>query len=746
MNGELSKSSLLSRYATGFLSALGAVGIRLALDPYLGVYATFLPFALVLMLVARFAGRGPALLATAASTVGIEYFFVAPRHSFAIAEPGGATELVIFAVVGVLVSVFVGRMRESLISLEAAQKKLHRLSRLVDLSHDAIITADSRRVITGWNAGAREMYGWTEAEAIGRVIHHLLQSSNHQPVSEIDRILRRESRWDGELSHATRDGRRIEVDSRQVFAEGLDAKTAILEINRDISDRKHAEAVLRQSEERYRSLFEAMQEGFMLIEVVCDDSEKPVDWRYLDVNPAGESMIGRRREEIVGKTYREVFPASAREHWIRDLGEVALTGRPARVRQRQSAAGRYLDVIAFSPAPKQAAVVFTDVTEQMLAEDRLRHAQKMESVGTLAGGVAHDFNNLLTVILGNAASGLADRPDCEYLQAIVTASERAANLTRQLLAYAGKGQAVVQEVNLTQLVSDSQDLLATAALSKTRFTFDLDRELPSVEADPRQFQQVLMNLVINANEAIPADREGAVEISTGVSEITAGQIRERMRRYDAEPGAYVWLQVRDNGSGMSSATLARIFDPFFSTKFTGRGLGLAAVDGIVRSGKGCIDVQSAAGRGTTFRIYWPVLERHYRVPAASPAAAAEGRPATVLVVENEAMLRRMAAAMLTKSGFKVLEASDGAQALQVLAAAPSLPEIILLDLVMPVMTGDELLPILAQRYPGIKVVVSSAYPERTPAGHSPGDSVAAFLPKPYDVEKLRETIAEVLAA
>lgn len=613
------------RYIGGVLVVMVALGIRGALDPLLGAHSPYLPFALALILVARFAGRGPALLGTAVGTVSADWFFVAPRHSFAIGELGGGAGLILFALVGTLISLFVGHMRESLLRMSLAEQ------------------------------------------------------------------------------------------------------------------------VLRESEQRYRGLFESMQEGFMLGEIICDGAGKPVDWRFLDVNPAFEVMAGRKREDILRRTYRELFPDTAKEHWIAIFGEVALTRRSARVDQYQSATGRDLDAAVYSPGPNQFAAVLTDVTTRKKAEERLRQAQKLESIGVLAGGVAHDFNNLLTLIMGNASSALEEYPECVYSKEILCASKRATHLTQQLLAYAGKGQAVVDIVDVSRLVSQSSALLDASVPAKARLIYRLSDPVRCIEADPARVEQVLMNLVLNAGEAIPARSEGEIEISTGTSEIAEELARQQAPRYSVAPGPYVWLEVRDNGVGMDLETIGRIFDPFYSTKFAGRGLGLAAVDGIVRTAGGFINVQSSPGVGTTVRVLWPATEKRRQPVSSSVSGPSERRAAKILIVEDEEKVRKLASLMLRKSGYEVLEATHGQHAITTLAESVSPPDVILLDLAMPVMGGDELLPILAAKYPGIKIIVSSGYSEEEARRASSFDGVAAFLPKPYHATALRTVVAHVLA-
>jgi nitrogen-specific signal transduction histidine kinase/FixJ family two-component response regulator len=390
--------------------------------------------------------------------------------------------------------------------------------------------------------------------------------------------------------------------------------------------------------------------------------------------------------------------------------------------------------------------VSLDTTERRHAEESLRQTQRLESIGLLAGGVAHDYNNLLTVIMGNASAALAQRPNCEYTQAILDASERAAYLTKQLLTYAGKGQAVIKIIDLTELVSQATTLLYASVPKRVNLRFSLDKDLPGLEGDPSQVEQILMNLVINAGESILLKSDGLISIATSRSEVTPDMIRQRSGADGAVAGVYLCLEVRDNGSGMDAATMSRIFDPFFSTKFTGRGLGLAAVHGIVRGNRGFIDVQSSPGAGTTFRVFLPVSEKtRPKETASCPPRQQHQGGSTILVVDDEKMVRSMARMTLRHYGYEVLEAKDGQDALRVLANAPSPPSLVLLNLAMPVMGGDELVPILQVQYPALKIVISSGYPEEASRQSLPAGAIAGFLQKPYTVAALAKKIGEVLS-
>jgi signal transduction histidine kinase len=247
-----------------------------------------------------------------------------------------------------------------------------------------------------------------------------------------------------------------------------------------------------------------------------------------------------------------------------------------------------------------------DITERKEAEEHLRYAEKMESIGRLAGGIAHDFNNLLTIIMGNAHCALTEHPDSEHIQEILTGSQKAAYLTRQLLAYAGKGQFLAKKTfDLGDLVSRSMQLLSATVPRKVGLKFNQPADELLIEADPTQIEQIVMNLVINAGEAIPPDSDGRIELSVSPCDVTPEMISGHGKWWAVKPGRFVCLEVVDSGSGMDESTLAQAFDPFFSTKFTGRGLGLAAVQGLVRSCGGFINVQSSPGAGAAFRVFLP---------------------------------------------------------------------------------------------------------------------------------------------
>jgi signal transduction histidine kinase len=372
-------------------------------------------------------------------------------------------------------------------------------------------------------------------------------------------------------------------------------------------------------------------------------------------------------------------------------------------------------------------------------EEQLRQAQKLESLGLLAGGVAHDFNNLLTGILGNASLVLEmlspPEPERSMLEDVVRASERAAELTRQLLAYAGKGKFVVQPVHLSEVVREISQLVRSSIPRRVELKMDLPAELPLVEADPSQMQQLVMNLVINAAEAV-GEQIGTVELTTSV-------------RYMDSGGVSVCLKVCDTGCGMDESTRAQIFDPFFTTKFTGRGLGLAAVQGIVRSHGGSIQVNSRPECGSTFEVCLPAMDRHaglwqtLQAAKTPPALSGDG---IILVVDDEEIVRRTAKATLQRYGYTVLEAENGREAVELFERMQESVALVLLDLTMPIMSGEETYTRMKEISPSIPVIVSSGYDEMEAARHFGGEGVLDFIKKPYVAQSLAEKVKAAMRA
>ena len=430
---------------------------------------------------------------------------------------------------------------------------------------------------------------------------------------------------------------------------------------------------MRESEEKYRTLFEKMQSAFALCEGVPDAASRPSDYRLIETNPAFEQVTGLKTADVLGRTLGEVLP-NAGPFWLEPFARVLATGEALEFQRSFEAFGRHLSGVVYRTGPGRLACLFTDTTtrrqaeaEKTKMEAHLRHTQKLESLGVLAGGIAHDFNNLLMAILGNADLALAELPPTSparlNLVDIERASCRAAELCRQMLDYSGKGRFVIEPLNLSAIVSEMAQMIEVSISKKCHLRCDLPPSLPATEGDATQIRQVIMNLIINASEAI-ADTNGTIAVTTGVLECDREYLLDSYLGADRPEGTYVYIEVADTGSGMTKEIKTRLFEPFFTTKFTGRGLGLSAVLGIVRGHKGVIKVYSEPGRGSTFRIHFPTC----------PLAAAEPRPevpatvawrgsGTILVVDDEDHVRTVAERMLAR-GSKCLWLRMGSEALE----------------------------------------------------------------------------------
>jgi PAS domain S-box-containing protein len=388
-----------------------------------------------------------------------------------------------------------------------------------------------------------------------------------------------------------------------------------------------------------------------------------------------------------------------------------------------------------------------DISERKRLEEKLRQTAKLESLGILAGGIAHDFNNLLTGIVGNATLALEEAAPgsaiSDLLRSVVLAGERAAALACQMLAYSGRGQFRLDYVDLSALVWETLTLIDSALGKAVRLNLALAPDLPPVHADRTQLQQIVMNLAINAAEAV--NNKGEVSVCTGAAELDGTlHPNDVLGREGTAPpsGNYVFLEVRDSGAGMDAETLQRIFDPFFTTKSTGRGLGLAAVRDIVRSHHGAMRVSSLPGRGTTFEVYFPVCETP--PPPPGPGAPPGGYSGgLVLVVDDELYIRETVRRTLELDGYTVVCAAGSDEALELFHSLGTQIELAIVDLTMPGESGGDVVRRLRHLDPRLKVIASSGYAEAEVKSRFAG-MMDAFLPKPYRSDRLREIVASVL--
>jgi PAS domain S-box-containing protein len=518
----------------------------------------------------------------------------------------------------------------------------------------------------------------------------------------------------------------------------------------DITEQRRAEEALRKTAQELHEqaqLLDLTQDAILALRL---------DGTIEFWNRGAEECYGWRREEAIGQNAHELlrteFPepfAAIHEklategHWQGELLHTRRNGNKIYVASRWTARR------GAGEQPSGYLEITSDLTERKRVEEQLRQMQRVESLGILAGGIAHDFNNLLVGILGNASLALdimgRSTPVRKMLEDLITAGERAADLTRQLLAYAGKEQLATQSVNLSAVVMDLAGLLRASIPKTVCLTLDVQEPIPYVNADQTQLQQVVMNLVINASEAIPQDTSGTVTITTTVRKSNADDRKYAVMPLPSVDENYVVLTVADTGQGMTPEVQSRIFDPFYTTKSTGRGLGLSAVLGIVNAHQGSITLKTAPGAGTSFALLLPPSRSAVAVSRPRRRSHPPNGSGTVLVVDDEPAVLAVSQRTLEQHGYQVLLAEDGQQAIHMLRTHPEIVAIVL-DLAMPVMTGDQAAPHLHNLSPTVPIILSSGYPEAEARKRFARPGVASFLQKPYQAATLVEKLSAVLSS
>ena len=627
-------------------------------------------------------------------------------------------------------------------ALEVANARLRALIEAVPV---AIVELDPEGLVTHWNAAAERMYGWSAAEVIGRSLPTITTPSGldglHQMIADgFAGVTVREQ----EATRRRKDGTLIDVTiSAARVVDGSGRPSGLVAAVTDVTDRKLAVAALRESERQHRAVADNVP---LLISFIDTDE------RYRFVNRRYEVMFGLPRDAIIGRTLREHVGADAYER-MRPCIRSALRGEPVSFENTLAPLGgtprnvlvSFMPQVADDGTVRGFYSITTDITERKQLEEQFRQAQKMEAVGQLAGGIAHDFNNLLTVILSHSEFLLEDgTPSDERIadvQQIRAAAERAAALTRQLLAFSRKQNMSPKVIDLNGVVAGMEDLLARLIGEDIQLVTVAAPDLKAVSADPSQLEQVLVNLVVNARDAMPGGGRITI-ISENVN------LDEDFARRNAGivPGAYVMIAVSDTGVGMAADVRERIFEPFFTTKAPGKGtgLGLATVYGIVKQSGGTVWVDSTLGVGTTFRIYLPqvrgVRAQEGAATLPSPLAGTE----TVLIVEDDDAVRALAQRTLVRQGYTVLAAINGRDALLIAGAYAGPIHLLLTDVIMPEMGGRELADEFGRTRPLTRVLFSSGYAgsELSQRGVLPPH--IAMIEKPYGPDTLARRVRDNL--
>jgi PAS domain S-box-containing protein len=678
---------------------------------------------------------------------------------------------------------------------EDARRETEESFRVVaETAADGIVRIDARNQILFANTALGRMFGYEPQDLLGQPLTALMpEYLRHHQEASLQSYLRTRDRhlsWKNvELPGLHKSGRQIplEISFGEFVKDGQHVFTGII---RDVTDRKRAERRLTVQYAISRILSESSNLSDIAPRVLKAIAES-LEWRmggFWMVDRAAQVMrcietwqiTSPSRSAFESKSREMTFEkgaglpgrvwASAKATWIPHLAEDSNFRRApfAIAEGLRSALAfpilRNLEVLGvtefFSPEIREPDTELLQTMEiigsqigqfleRQSLESQVRQSQKLESLGVLAGGIAHDFNNLLTAIMGNVSLSLECLPQTHparaLLQAAVDATEDAALLTRQMLAYAGKGHFKIEPIDLSELVREIVSLIERSIHKNVQLRCDLGERQTIIEADGAQLRQVIMNLVINAAEAIGDGNCGTVVVTVRRQELGLDFLRTCLTQGDAQPGKFVVLEVRDNGCGMDPETLPRIFDPFFTTKFTGRGLGLAAVLGIVHSHKGALKVESALGVGTIFTVLFPASA--VPVPATAPDTAADlAGEGTILVVDDEEIVRHFAQDCLEHYGYTVKLASNGTEAVASFQKELENISLVLLDLTMPGQSGEKTLQQLMSIRPDLKVVLSTGYNEAEATERFSGISLAGFLQKPYTAFRLAERIKSVLAS
>ncbi|HAM71274.1 MAG TPA: hypothetical protein DCM86_06490 [Verrucomicrobiales bacterium] len=637
-----------------------------------------------------------------------------------------------------------------------AEGERQKLVSLVENANDFVALVTLEGQITFMNHAARKLLG--------------IEGLKHPLALSVDQIEGKASRgmfqagilrsiiaqgsWDGEieLRNFTEPSRKTSTEVNAILVRDHETgrPVCVALVLRDITDRRVAETALKELEERFSKAFHASPAAIAIITVA--------EGLFIDVNRNFLSSLGYESHQVHGRTMEDL------RLWLSGDAKTKLVQLVAQHRSVRdyrcrwlTSAGQTREVQVAAEAIELGArdcilLVAEDITERLKLEDQLRQSQKMEAVGQLAAGIAHDFNNILTVVQGHASLLLADgalpRTSSESVKCVSSAADRAATLTRQLLTFSRKQVAQWREADINKVVQNLNRILRSSITETITLEFRYGEKLPRIRGDVNMLEQVILNLVVNARDAMP--KGGSLIIETTLEEVGADMVRWNP---NARQGRFVCLGVQDSGCGMDAATLERIFEPFFTTKEFGQGtgLGLATVYGVVTQHNGWIDVVSQVGLGTMFRVYFPILESEPK-PSTETTFITKPEPRggneRVLVVEDELGLRMLVEAVLTRQGYRVLMAEHGQEALKVWAQNEGKVDLLLTDMVMPEgMTGLELSERLRSGNPDLRIIYMSGYSvdfmENEVTGIQEGFN---FLQKPYRPEQLVQAVRQVLDA
>jgi len=674
----------------------------------------------------------------------------AARKAFLNAT-GGSLILLILFVAGIVMLNRALRQREE--AFGQAWTARDSLKTTLASIGDAVVSTDIKGRVVFANHVARSLLRMRENDILGKRLADIFQIVNEFTREKVEdpvtKVLR-DGTVAGLANHTiliAPDGSEVPIDDSAAPIQGSGAAIqGVVLVFRDISGRRNAERDAAYLEAIVRSSNDAVV-------------GKSIDGIIQSWNAGAEQIYGYQADEIIGRPMTDLIPPDRMHEEAEVLGSLRRGSGAMHletVRRRKD--GALIDVaLTISPIRDRTGQtiglshVARDITEQKRTAENMRQMQKLESLGILAGGIAHDFNNLLVGIIGNASLALTELEKGSSIalriEEVLTAGERAAVLTRQMLAYSGKGPFALERMDLSAQVRETLPLIHMAIPHTVEMKLDLADDLPAIEADSAQIQQLVMNAIINGAEAIPEGRPGIVSITTRLQNVDDRYLQSHAGtgKGELQPGAYVLVEIADTGCGMDEATKAKIFDPFFTTKFLGRGLGLSAALGIVLGHHGSIDVSSVPGLGTTLRVLLPAVDTAARSapPEKLERADLSGR-GMVLVVDDEEVVLRVAKDVLERHGYTVVLAEDGARAVETFRREGYRIVCVVLDLTMPVMGGEQALARIKELRADVPVILTSGFSEHEAVRRFNGKGLAGFLQKPYRAEGLLAMVKSVV--
>jgi len=606
---------------------------------------------------------------------------------------------------------------------------------LIEALPGNLLAVDETGTIQGASAGSHALFRRPSHQWVGLPIRDIIPGFDATEASSSDNRRKRET------TGLLPDGSTLPIEMDISPLTASKGRLVIL----GVTDLSHQGS----HEEWFRLAVEAAPEGMILVDA---------HGNIVYANSQTERIFGYSVSELLGRDLEALLPEQLRERHVVDRVGFHHNPKPRLMGVGRELFGLHRDghaiqiEIGLNPLRRQdetfvlASIV--DIGPRKALEARLIQAQKLESLGVLASGIAHDFNNLLTGILGYADLALLEMspasPARESISNVIAGAHGAAELVRQMLAYTGKSHFEARPVRLSEVVEEMSQLLRVSISKKCVLHQKFEPNLPEIEGDPAQIRQVIMNLITNASDAI-GERSGTIAISTGAILCDADYLATLSLEQELREGLYVFLEVSDTGCGMTDAVRSRIFDPFFTTKVKGRGLGLSAVLGIVRSHHGAVKIYSEADQGTTFKILFPASSQGEGGAATSDGLSPDWKESgTVLVADDEATVRSLATAMLKRMGFEVVLAEDGKQALEIFAQDPTRFRLVILDMTMPHMSGVQTFRELRRISPSTRVILSSGYSEKSVISQFAGKGLAGFLAKPYRYEELSKAVHAAL--